>query len=36
MFSKNCATYEITQKNMLEPDRPQTAVQYSECPLCAG
>jgi len=35
-FSENLAVYEITWKNMVEPDRPQMTIQYGACALHAG
>jgi hypothetical protein len=35
-FSENRAGYEIVCKNMVEPDRPQTTIQYDACALHAG
>ena len=35
-FSKNHAVYEITWKNMVEPERPQMTIKYGACALRAG
>jgi len=35
-ISENRAVYNITRKNMVEPDRPQMAVQYGACALQGG
>jgi hypothetical protein len=37
-FSENCTVYEITLKNMLEPDRPQMKYNAAQkkCDLHAG
>jgi hypothetical protein len=35
-FSENRAVYEIRWKNVVQPDRPQTTIQYGACLLHAG
>jgi len=35
-FSENRALYEIMWKNVVEPEMPQTTVQYGACALYAG
>jgi hypothetical protein len=35
VFSENRAVCEIMTKNVVEPDRPQMALQYSACVLHA-
>jgi hypothetical protein len=30
-FSENLAVFEIMWKNMIEPDRPQVAIQHMQC-----
>ena len=32
-FPENPAVYEITWENVIEPDRPQMAIQYGACAL---
>jgi len=32
-FFENRAVYEITWKNMVQPDRPQTAMSHAHCML---
>jgi hypothetical protein len=34
--SINRAVYEITWKNMVQPDRPQMTIKYRACALHAG
>jgi hypothetical protein len=35
-FFVNRSVYEIAGKNMADPDRPQTTIQYGACALRAG
>ena len=35
-FSENCVAFELTSKNMVEPEKPQITIQYGACALHAG
>ena len=36
LLSENRAVYEIMSKNVVEPERPQLAIQHEACELHAG
>jgi hypothetical protein len=36
ILSKNCTTYEIMWKNLVQPLKPQVTIQHGTCTLHAG